>query len=146
LSAAGSGDPMTPEFDEAVMSRLRAIPITSTLEFEFLSMGEGRCTIRVPRQRKYDGIYESFHGGILMTAADSAAAFAVLTLTGADAQIATTDMAIRFHAKCLTDIRVEARVVKLGRTLVPVAAEIYDAEDVLVATAQVTYIRIGTKP
>jgi len=136
---------MKPKFDEAVMARLRAIPITETLEFEFLSMGEGSCSIRVPRQRKYDGIYESFHGGILMTAADSAAAFAVLTLAGADARIATTDMAIRFHAKCLTDIRVEAKVIKLGRTLVPVAAEICDAQDVLVATAQVTYIRIGAK-
>lgn len=99
--------------------------------------------MHVPRRTQYDGIYESFHGGLMMTAADSAAAFAILTLTGAEEKIATTDMGIRFHAKCTTDIRVEARVIKLGRTLVPAAVEIFDARDVLVATAQVTYIRLN---
>lgn len=127
----------------ALFERIRGIPISETLEIECTSLGEGACTMRVPRQKKFDGIYESFHGGILMTAADSAAAFAILTLAGPEARIATTDMAIRFHARCLTDIRVEARVVKLGRTLVPVAVEIFDADSVLVATAQVTYIRLG---
>ena len=99
--------------------------------------------MRVPRRTRFDGIYESFHGGIMMTAADSAAAFAVLTRAGAEARIATTDMGIRFHAKCVTDIRVEARVIKLGRTLAPVAVEIFDEGDELVATAQVTYIRLS---
>ena len=134
---------MNADTRTAVLERLRRIPISSTLEFEVLSIGDGVCSLRVPRRTKYDGIHESFHGGILMTAADSAAAFAILTLAGADAKIATTDMGIRFHAKCLTDIRVEARVIKLGRTLVPVAVEILDKSDVLVATAQVTYIRLG---
>ena len=133
-----------PEIEAAVLARLRGVPITSTLEFEFLSMGEGTCSIRVPRRKKYDGIHESFHGGILMTAADSAAAFAILTLTGAEERIATTDMSIRFLAKCLTDIRAVARVVKLGRTLVPVAVEIFDEKNVLVATAEVAYIRLGS--
>lgn len=136
---------MNTELHASLLARARAIPISSALEFEFLALGEGTCSIRVPRHKKFDGIYESLHGGILMTAADSAAAFAVLTLAGANAQIATTDMGIRFLAKCLTDIRVEARVVKFGRTLVPVAAEIFDANEVLVATAQIAYIRLGAK-
>lgn len=134
---------MNPQAQDAILARIRGIPIFSTLEFEILSFGEGTCSIRVPRRKKYDGIHESFHGGILMTVADSAAAFAILTMTGANEKIATTDMAIRFHAKCLTDIRVEARVIKLGRTLVPVTAEIFDEGPVLVATAQVTYIRLA---
>lgn len=134
---------MDPRTEAAVLERLRSIPISTTLGFEVLSMSDGACSIRVPRRLEYDGIHETFHGGILMTAADSAAAFAILTAAGADARIATTDMSIRFLAKCLTDIRVEARVVKLGRTLVPVDVEIFDAGDVLVATAQVTYIRLG---
>ena len=92
---------------------------------------------------RFDGIYDSYHGVFLMPAPDSAAAFAVLTRVGAEAKIATTDMSIRFHAKCLTDIRVEARVIKLGRTLVPVDVEIFDDGNELVATAQVTYIRLS---
>jgi uncharacterized protein (TIGR00369 family) len=136
---------MDAALEASLLARERAIAISETLAFEFLSLGDGTCSIRVPRRKEYDGIYESFHGGILMTAADSAAAFAVLTVTGPKEAIATTDMGIRFHARCLTGIRVEARVIKAGRTLVPVAAEIFDEKDVLVATAQVTYIRLGPK-
>ena len=134
---------MEPKTEAALRERIRRIPISETLEIECTSLGEGTCTMRVPRRKKFDGIYESFHGGILMTAADSAAAFAVLTVAGSEAKIATTDMGIRFHARCLSDIRVEARVIKPGRTLVPVAVDIFDAESVLVATAQVTYIRLA---
>jgi uncharacterized protein (TIGR00369 family) len=134
---------MDPQTQAAVMARIRRIPISSSLEFKILSFRDGACSMHVPRRTQYDGIYESFHGGLMMTAADSAAAFAILTLTGAEEKIATTDMGIRFHAKCTTDIRVEARVIKLGRTLVPAAVEIFDARDVLVATAQVTYIRLN---
>lgn len=127
----------------AVLARLRAVPIYATLRFEVIGSSAGAVSMRVPRDPRYDGIFESFHGGILMTAADSAAAFAVLTVAGADAKITTTDMSIRFLAKCLTDVRVEARVIKAGRTMVPVHVDIYDAHEVLVAIAQVAYIRLG---
>lgn len=127
----------------AVLARLRAVPIYATLGFEVIGSSAGAVSMRVPRDKRYDGIFESFHGGILMTAADSAAAFAVLTVAGADAKITTTDMSIRFLAKCLTDVRVEARVIKAGRTMVPVHVDIFDANEVLVAIAQVAYIRLG---
>ncbi|TAJ17941.1 MAG: PaaI family thioesterase [Planctomycetota bacterium] len=134
---------LTEAQKSAVFARLRSIPIYATLKFDVLGAEPGKVSMRVPRDPRYDGIFESFHGGILMTAADSAAAFAVLTVAGADAKITTTDMSIRFLAKCLTDVRVEARVIKAGRTMVPVHVDIYDANEVLVAIAQVAYIRLG---
>jgi uncharacterized protein (TIGR00369 family) len=134
---------MPSDSQVAILDRLRSIPIYATLGMEVLGASPGSVSMRVPRDKRYDGIFESFHGGILMTAADSAAAFAVLTVAGADAKITTTDMSIRFLAKCLTDVRVEARVIKAGRTMVPVAVEIFDANDVLVAIAQVAYMRLG---
>ena len=58
----------------------------------------------------------------------------------------TTDMNIRFLAPCLTDLRAEARVIKCGRTLCPVAVELFDANDKAVAVAQVTYLRLEKTP
>ena len=107
---------------------------------------DGVCELVVPRQTIYDGVFESFHGGLLMTAADSAACFAVLTLTSADQLLTTTDMNIRFLAPCLTDLRVRARVIKRGRSLCPVAVDLFDAERVLVAVAQVTYMLLDRLP
>ena len=123
-----------------VLERIKKIPIVDTLGFEFIEMDNGICEAVVKHQKKYDGIYESFHGGLLMTVADSISAFALLTLAGADTPITTTDMNIRFLAACRTDVRAVARVIKLGKTLAPVAVDMYDMNNKHVAVAQVNYI------
>lgn len=123
-----------------VLARIKKIPIVDTLGFEFIELDNGICEAIVKHQKRYDGIYESFHGGLLMTVADSISAFALLTLTGADAKITTTDMNIRFLAACRTDVRAIAKVIKHGRTLAPVAVDLYDMNNTHVAVAQVNYI------
>ena len=55
-------------------------------------------------------------------------------------------MNIRFLAPCLTDLTVEARVIRLGRTLCPVAVDLFDANGRHVAVAQVTYMRLDKPP
>ena len=123
-----------------VLVRINKIQIVDTLGFEFLEMDNGICEAVVKHQKKYDGIYESFHGGLLMTVADSISAFALLTLAGADAAITTTDMNIRFLSACRTNVRAVARVIKHGKTLAPFAVDLYDMNNVPVAVAQVNYI------
>lgn len=123
-----------------VLERIKKIPIVDTLGFEFIEMDSGICEAVVKHQKKYDGIYESFHGGLLMTVADSISAFALLTLAGSEAAITTTDMNIRFLAACRTDVRAIAKVIKHGRTLAPVAVNMFDMNGVHVAVAQVNYI------
>jgi uncharacterized protein (TIGR00369 family) len=137
---------MSPEHADAIRRRVTSIPIAGTLRMRDVVLEDGVCELVVPRQTIYDGVFESFHGGLLMTAADSAACFAVLTLTSADQLLTTTDMNIRFLAPCLTDLRVRARVIKRGRSLCPVAVDLFDAEHVLVAVAQVTYMLLDRLP
>jgi len=130
----------------ALLERVRHIPIVDTLGFRFDDWGEGHCRMTMPRAAAYDGVFRSLHGGLLMTAADSAACFAIMTLTGPDEVLTTTDMNIRFLAPCLTDVTVVAKVIKLGRTLCPVAVDLFDASERAVALAQVTYIRLPRQP
>ena len=59
-----------------------------------------------------------------MTVADSVAALAVSTIAGADARITTTSMGIRLLAPALGEVTAEARVLKLGGTLVPLSVEL----------------------
>lgn len=135
-----------PDLRDRLVERIRTIPIVTTLDMQLDDFDLGYCRMRVPYRREYDGVYESFHGGILMTAADSAACFAIFTHTGPDEVLTTTDMNIRFLAPCLSDLEVRARVVKLGRTLVPVHVDLYDADERHVAIAQVNYIRLPRVP
>jgi uncharacterized protein (TIGR00369 family) len=130
---------------EDVLQRIKKIPIVDTLGFNFVEMNDGICEAIVKHEKKYDGIFESFHGGLLMTVADSISAFALLTLAGANAAITTTDMNIRFLAACRTDVRAVARVIKHGRTLAPVAVELFDMNGTMVAIAQVNYMILKPK-
>ena len=137
-------------FDEphkqAILERISRIPIMDTLRIRIDELAEGSCKATVPREARYDGVYESFHGGLLMTIADSIACFAIMTLTGPAEVLTTTDMSIRFLAPCLTDVTATARVVKLGRTLCPVAVDLFDANGTHIAVAQVGYIRLDKIP
>lgn len=130
----------------ALLDRITRIPIVSTLRMRFDLFDEGYCRATVPYERRYDGVFESFHGGLLMTVADSIACFAIMTQTGPDQLLTTTDMNIRFLGPCLTDVTAEARVIKLGRSLCPVAVDLFDANAHQVAVAQVTYMRLDKMP
>ena len=132
--------------EAAILARITKIPIFATLQMGSIEFGPGECAMTVPRQPMYDGVFESFHGGLLMTVADSVACFAVLTLTPIDQMLTTTDMNIRFLAPCLTDVHVKARVIKHGRLMCPVAVDLFDAAGKLVAVAQVNYMLLDKMP
>ena len=123
--------------------RLATIPIFTTLRLRLGAVGEGTATLTAPYDSAYDGVFKCFHGGLLMTLADTAACVAVLTLAGAGAEITTTDMNIRFLAPCRCDCIADAAVIKFGKTLCPVSVELHDARGIQIAVAQVTYIRLG---
>lgn len=133
---------LTEAYKQRLLDSVRHIPIVETLKIRIDDFDAGWCRASVPHQRQYDGIFKSFHGGLLMTVADSIACFAIMTQTGPDELLTTTDMNIRFLAPCRSDVTAEARVIKLGKTLCPVHVDLFDADAVKVAVAQVTYIRL----
>jgi uncharacterized protein (TIGR00369 family) len=135
--------PMTPEEVEVVRARAMAVPISSALGLQLLGLKRGVCVMMMTRDPKFDGIYASMHGGFLMTLADSAAAFALLTVIPSDESITTTEMNIRFLAPVHDRVTVTARVLKAGRTLCPIVAELHDEEGRLVAHAGMTYMRVN---
>ena len=130
-------------FKKSLLDRVRRIPIVATLRISIDQFDPGTCRATVPYEKQYDGIFESFHGGLLMTVADSVACFAIMTQTGPDERLTTTDMNIRFLAPCRTDVTASARVIKLGRSLCPVHVDLFDANGTQVAVAQVTYMRLA---
>lgn len=131
---------LSSELQEQILARTNKIPIVDTLQIKIVSLSDGYCETVVPRKLCYDGVFESFHGGLLMTIADSTACFAIFTKTGPFVKLTTTDMNIRFLSPCLSDVTAKAKVIKLGRTLCPVSVDLFDAAGKHVAVAQVNYI------
>ena len=126
----------------SMLERIKSVPITETLKMQILRLDKGECEAFIPRDTMWDGIFQTFHGGILATIADSITCWAILTKIGSDRKVATTDFNIRFLRPCKTDVRCIAKVIKSGRTLSLAEAEIYDIDDKLVAVSQVNYISL----
>jgi len=137
---------LSPGLKSAIFTRIKKIPIVKTLQLEIVLLSDGYCEANVPRKLKYDGVFKSFHGGLLMTIADSTACFAILTKTGPEVRLTTTDMNIRFLAPCLSNVTAKAKVIKLGRPLVPVSVDLFDSTNKLVAVAQVNYLLLDSLP
>ena len=134
---------LTREEIDALWARARAVPISETLGLEFISIARGTCSLGWTRDPRYDGIFRSMHGGLMMTLADSAGAFALLTLIDVDSRITTTEMNIRFLAPVRDRIVAHARVLKVGRSLCPITVDLVDEKERLVAHAGMTYMRLG---
>ncbi len=135
---------LSSDLKEAILRRITQIPIVDTLQIRIISLSDGYCEAMAPRKSGYDGVFESFHGGLLMTLADSTACFAIFTKTGPDVRLTTTDMSIRFLAPCLSDAFARAEVIKVGRTLCPVTVNLFDSHNKQVALAQVTYMLLNS--
>jgi uncharacterized protein (TIGR00369 family) len=131
---------------EPLRAFIRNIPLFRTLHYELVELKHGEVALRAPYTPDHDGIFHSFHGGLLMTLADTCACAALLSLTGAEQVMTTTDMNIRFLAPCNSAATARARIIKFGRTLVPIEVNLYDAEGRHVALAQVTYMRLKKMP
>ena len=126
----------------ALDQRIQSIPIVDTLKMKILKLEKGSCEAMVPRHTQWDGIYETFHGGMLGTIADTVTCWSILTEIGADSLVATTDFNIRFLRPCHTDVVCKAHVVRIGRTMCLAHADLYDTNGKLVAVSQVNYIRL----
>ncbi|MCH8146847.1 MAG: hypothetical protein IH987_02500, partial [Planctomycetes bacterium] len=54
---------LNPEIQQAILERINRIPIVETLKMRFDEFDLGLCKTTVPYERKYDGVFESMHGG-----------------------------------------------------------------------------------
>lgn len=130
----------------ALREFIARIPLFRTLRYRLHDLTPGEAAVTAPYTADHDGIFRSFHGGLLMTLADTTACAALLSLTGSDQVMTTTDMNIRFLAPCNSDATARARVIKFGRTICPIHVDLFDAAGKHVALAQVTYMRLEKMP
>jgi len=83
------------------------------------------------------------HGGAVATLIDSAMAFAIIQLLGENEHTVTVDITIHYlRPLSAGTARASARVVRAGKRVITVSAELFDHNDKLSATAISTYLRL----
>ncbi len=120
-------------------------PIGQTMEFDLVTIEEGRAVFPgTPSQRVYNPI-GSVHGGYAATLLDSACGCAVHSLLKADQAYTTLELKVSYLRAITSDtgeVRAEAKVIKLGGRAAFTEATLTDAQGTLLATATSTLLVI----
>ena len=124
-----------------VRASFAAQGLMRTLGAELTMIGDGEVAIEAPLSPAITQQRGAAHGGAVFSLADSAAGYAALTVLPDEAEVATAEMKINFLAPADGALRATGRVVKAGRRLIVVTAEVRSG-DVLVAVAQGTMIAV----
>ena len=120
-------------------------PIGQTMEFDLVSIEEGRAVFTgTPSRRVYNPI-GSVHGGYAATLLDSACGCAVHSLLKADQAYTTLELKISY-LRAITaetgEVTADAKVIKMGGRAAFTEATLTDARGTLLATATSTLLVI----
>jgi uncharacterized protein (TIGR00369 family) len=139
----------TPDLSDEQRRRVEemgeAVPFLKHLGVHVESVGPGSATLLLPIRKEImrnDGIV---HGGAIASVIDSAFAFAIIPLLGENERTVTIDLTIHYLRPLSGgSSKTVARVVRAGRRVITVSAELFDENGKLAATALSTYLRMTT--
>jgi acyl-CoA thioesterase len=119
------------------------VPFAKLLGLEVESVEPGVATLSMKMRddlKRNGGIA---HGGAVATLIDSAMAFAIMPLLGENEHSMTVDLTIHYLRPVSEgSARATARVVRAGKRVITVSAELFDGNEKLAATAISTYLRV----
>lgn len=138
-----SDAPLSPRFDgfaQKVQASFERQNLMTTFCARLVSVLPGAVVIEAPIS---DGVQQQHgfaHAGLTFALGDSAAGYAALSLMEEPQEVLTVEMKINLLRPAAGErLRAEGRVVKAGRTLTVVEAEVF-ADETLCAKLQGTMI------
>ena len=126
-----------------VEGALDTVPFAKLLGIQLEEVSEGRSvlTMRVRDDLKQN--HGVVHGGAIASVIDSAMAFAIIPLLAEKERTTTVDLTIHYLRPLTEGVaKSTARVVRAGRRVIVVSAEVVDHKEQLIATAVSTYLRL----
>lgn len=142
--------PKNPNYDARVRDSFSRQPFMRTIGTELTAVRPGEVDIRLPFENGLTQQHGFFHGGVIGTLADNAAAYAAFTLVPANDTLLTIEFKVNFLAPGDGDmLRAHGIVLKPGRRIMVSEARLYiekDRVETLCATALVTLAILENTP
>jgi uncharacterized protein (TIGR00369 family) len=136
-----------PDLTEAQRQRVEkafaAVPFFRLigLQVESVAAGEAVLSMEIGEGLKQND--QIVHGGAIASLIDSAIAFAIIPLLADNERTTTVDLTIHYLRPLTQGVaKASAHVVRAGRRVITVSAEVSDENGKLAATALSTYLRI----
>src|SRR6266481_2873381 len=135
------------ELDPARVARARAafasVPYAKLIGMELGEVSSGAVSIHLEVRDELRQNQGVVHGGAIASLIDTAAAFAVLTQIEINERVTTTDLTIHYLRPAISGrLTARARIVRSGRRLTVLSVEVTNNQEILVATAVTSYIKL----
>ena len=119
------------------------VPFAKLLGIEVESVAPGVAVLSMKLREDLKRNGGIAHGGAIATLIDSAMAFAIMPLLAENEHSMTVDLTIHYLRPVSEgSARATARVVRAGKRVITVSAELFDGNEKLAATAISTYLRL----
>jgi acyl-CoA thioesterase len=127
-----------------VRKALAKVPFAELLGIELTAAAVGSATLRLVIRDDLKQIHGVMHGGAIASLIDTATAFAIVTMLPRREKFATVDLMVNYLQPLRNGTATAcARVLRAGRRLITVSADVLDDGGNLAATALSTYLRLG---
>lgn len=140
-------DDQPRKIDENLIKKAQAhferVPFNQLIGMRLMDLKDGEATINLTVREEIKQPHGLLHGGATASLIDTAMAFAVITKLTPEEKAATVDLNV-YYLRPVTsgEISCVAKIVKPGKRLFTVSAEVFNEEQKMIATALSTYSKV----
>jgi acyl-CoA thioesterase len=143
MTQAHAATEISAEHRAFAENALHSLPFARLIGMRLVDLKPDEAAIAIEMRddlRQPSGV---LHGGVTATLIDTAMAFAVRTRLGVEEATATIDLTVHYLRPHLSGtFTCTAKVVRAGKRIFTVSAEVHNEEGKLIATGLSTYTRI----
>ncbi len=134
---------LSPEQKELARKLFKTVPYIKLIGMELVDIKPGEAMLQLKMRRELRQPHGLLHGGATASLIDTATAFALVSLLNEDDKTATVDLNVHYLRPVFEGkIVCTAKVVKAGKRLSTISAEVVNDENKIVATALSTYTKV----
>lgn len=134
---------ITEEQKQTAAEMIKKIPYPSLLGFELVDLKFGEAVLKLKMRDQLRQPYGLLHGGATASLIDTAMAFACITCLAEGEQSTTIDLTVHYlRPHTDGEIFCTATVVRNGKRILTVSAEVVNEHGKLIATSLSTYMKI----
>jgi uncharacterized protein (TIGR00369 family) len=135
---------VTAEIETRIAESFARQGLMGSFGAEILSVSAGHVVLQAPIRSAAQQQHGFAHAGLTFALGDSAAGYAALTTMPPDREVVTSEMKINLLAPGKgAFLRAEGRVIRAGKRLVVVTAEVFRDDGEMVALMQGTMIPVS---
>lgn len=118
-------------------------PYLRHLGIELVEISASKAVMKMPMKEELRQPYGLLHGGATASLIDTATAFAVVAAIGTEDKATTVDLTVHYLRPVIDETTIcTATVVRAGKRLITVSAEVHNEQGKLIATALSTYTKV----